>query len=61
MIFGEKLQFCLEIKNCDPLNYTMDHYKFIASIQKENSLVYLRVLLILYSTAKSELHVYDKT
>ena len=35
MIFGEKLQFCLEMKTCDPLNYTMDHSKFIASIQKE--------------------------
>ena len=32
---GKKLQFCLEIKTCDPLNYTMDHSKFIASIQKE--------------------------
>ena len=29
------MQFCLEIKTCDPLNYTMDHSKFIASIQKE--------------------------
>ena len=35
MIFREKLQFCLEIKTCDPLNYTMDHSKLIASIQKE--------------------------
>ena len=35
MIFREKLQFCLEIKACDPLNYTIDHSKFIASIQKE--------------------------
>ena len=25
-------EFCLEIKTCDPLNYTMDHSKFIASI-----------------------------
>ena len=32
---GKKLQFCLEIKTFDPLNYTMDHSKFIASIQKE--------------------------
>ena len=32
---GKKLQFCLEIKTCDPLNYTVDHSKFIASIQKE--------------------------
>ena len=29
------MQFCLEIKTCDPLNYTMDHSKFIASIQKD--------------------------
>ena len=31
---GKKLQFCLEIKTCDPLNYSMDHSKFIASIPK---------------------------
>ena len=35
MISGKNLQFRLEIKTCDPLNYTMDHSKFIASIQKE--------------------------
>ena len=35
MIFREKLQFCLEIKTCDPLNYTMHHSKLIASIQIE--------------------------
>ena len=35
MIFREKLQFCLEIKTCDPLNYKMDHSMFIALIQKE--------------------------
>ena len=29
------MQLCLEIKTFDPLNYTMDHSKFIASIQKE--------------------------
>ena len=29
------MQFYLEIITCDPLNYTMDHFKFIASIQKE--------------------------
>ena len=29
------MQFCLEIKTFDPLNYIMDHSKFIASIQKE--------------------------
>ena len=27
--------FYLEIVTCDSLNYTMDHSKFIASIQKE--------------------------
>ena len=32
---GKKLQFCLEIKTCDPLNYTMDNSKFVATIQKE--------------------------
>ena len=32
---GKKLQFCLEIKTFDPLNYNMDHSKFIASIQRE--------------------------
>ena len=35
MIFRGKLQYCLEIETCDPLNYTVDHSKFIASIQKE--------------------------
>ena len=40
MIFREKLQFCLEIKTCDPLNYTIDHSKLIASIQKEELHVY---------------------
>ena len=34
MVFREKLQFCLEIKTCDPLKYTMDHSKFIVLIQK---------------------------
>ena len=35
MIFREKTEFFLEVKTCDPLNYTMDHSKFIASIKKE--------------------------
>ena len=36
MIFREKkLQFHLENITCDPLNYTMDHSMFIASIQKD--------------------------
>ena len=30
-----KLEFSLEIKTCHPLNYTNDHSKFLASIQKE--------------------------
>ena len=30
------MQFYLEILTGDPLNYTTDHSKFIASIQKEN-------------------------
>ena len=34
-LLREKMQFYFEIKTCDPLNYTMDHSKFIASIQKE--------------------------
>ena len=29
------MQILLEIKTWDPLNYTMDHSKLIASIQKE--------------------------
>ena len=36
MIFREKkMQFYLEIVACDPLNFTMAHSKFIASIQKD--------------------------
>ena len=50
MIFREKtLQFYLEIVTCDPLNYTMDHSKFIASIQKKEFIS----ALLLYSTVKS--------
>ena len=55
---GKKLQFCLEIKTCDPLNYTMDHSKFIAS--RKNSLVHLRFLLITIFNSKV-LHIYDET
>ena len=29
------MELYLEILTCDTLNYTMDHSKFIASIQKE--------------------------
>ena len=29
------MQFYLEIVTCDPLHFTMDHFKFIAPIQKE--------------------------
>ena len=40
MIFREKkLQFYLEIVNCDPLNFTMDLSKFIARIQKEQFII----------------------
>ena len=36
MLFREKkMQFCLEIKTCNPLNYIMNYSKFIASIQIE--------------------------
>ena len=35
MIFRERLQFYLEIVTFDPLYFTMDHSKFIASVQKE--------------------------
>ena len=58
------MQFCLEIKTCDPLNYTIDHSKFIASIQKEEFISLFKSSAdnrLLYSTAKSELHVYDET
>ena len=34
----KKLQFYLEIANCDHSNYAMDHSKFIESIQKEESI-----------------------
>ena len=63
MIFREKLQFCLEIKTCDPLNYTMDRSKLIASIQKEEFISSFKssANYYIYSTAKSELHVYDET
>ena len=40
-----KLQFCLEIKTCDPLNYTLDHSKFIASIQKEGFIGSFKVII----------------
>ena len=40
------LQFYLEIVTCDRLSYTMDHSKFIASIQKDKFICALRVLLI---------------
>ena len=58
-IFGEKnynlkivIQFYLEIVTGDHLNYTMDHSKFTASIQKEeyNSLVHLCFYLLLFNS-----------
>ena len=53
----KKLQFYLEIITCDPLNYTMDHSKLIASIQKEKFISSFKST----SIAKSELHVYNET
>ena len=35
---GKKYSFYLEIITCDPSVYTMDHPKFIASNQKEESI-----------------------
>ena len=63
MIFRERTAICLEIKTCDPLNYTMDHSKFISSIQKEEFISSFKssANYYIYSTGKSELHVYDKT
>ena len=43
------IYFKLEIVICDPLNYTMDHSKFIASIQKENFTSAVSILLIFNS------------
>ena len=51
------MQFCLEIKTCDPLNYTMDHSKFIATIQEEE---FIRSFNKSSATAKFELHAYDE-
>ena len=34
------------ILTCDPVNYTMDHSKLIASIQKEEFISGLRVLFL---------------
>ena len=55
MILREKLQFRLEIKTCDPLNYTMDHSKLIASIQKEEFISSFK------SSANYYIHIYDET
>ena len=55
MIFRE--QFYLEIFTCDPLNYTIEHSKFIAHIQKEEFISSFKSS----AKAKSELHEYDKT
>ena len=51
------MHFCLEIKTCDPLNYTMDHSEFIASIEKEEFISSFKS----FAKAKSEVHVYDET
>ena len=55
------MQFYLEIITCDPLNYTMYPSKFIAPIQKEEFISSFKGSANYYSTAKSELHVYDET
>ena len=54
---NKKLQSYLEIVSFDPLNYTMYHSKFIASIKKEQFIIALRVL----QQQRLELHVYDET
>ena len=51
----KKLQLYLEIVTCEPSNYTMDHFKFVASIQKEESNSTKRVMLITVSTACLEI------
>ena len=45
------------------MNYTVDHSKFIASIQKKEFISSFKSFAhdYVYSTAKSELHVYDET
>ena len=54
---GKKIHFYLEIVACDPLNYTMDHSKFIASIQKKEFISALRII----QQQSLELHVHDET
>ena len=58
MIFREKLQFCLEIKTCDPLNYTMDHSKLIASIQKEEFISSFKISSYYYIQQQSLNYMY---
>ena len=48
----KKLQFYFKKLTCDPLNNTMDHSKCIASIQKEEFIKALRILLITISNSK---------
>ena len=61
MIFREKLQFCLEIKTCHPLNYTMDHSKFIESIQKEEFICSVKSSANYYIQQQSLNVMYDET
>ena len=64
MTLREKIQFCLEIKACDPLNYTMDHSKFIASIQKEEFISSFKSSANYYTQQQSLNYmyiVYDET
>ena len=57
---GEKLQFCWEIKTCDPLNYTMDHSKFIASIQKDEFISSFKSYANYYIQHQSLNYMYDE-
>ena len=56
------MQFCLEIKTCDPLNYTMYHSKFTASIQKEEFISSFESSANYCIQQQSlKLHVYNET
>ena len=57
-LLRQKLQFCLEIKTCGPLNYTMDHSKFIASIQKEEFISSFKSSANYYLQQQSLNHMY---
>ena len=44
-----EIHFYVEIITCDPSVFTMDHPKFIASNQKEESIHVVRLIVILIS------------